>query len=169
MSLPALYSIVSEYREQAEQLADMDLDEQTFKDSLESIQWPVEEKARAVAAVIGNMVAANDMLADFIKRKQAQLKAMQAREDHLREYLLRNMLDCEITEIKSNDGSLTIKVKNNPPSVIVDSLVEIPWEYMREKPPPPAEPDKVAIKEALKAGINVPGAHLESKVSVSIK
>lgn len=168
-NLPALYSIVAEFREQATQLADMELDDATLADTLESIQWPVEEKARAVAAVIGNMGAANEMLANFIKSKQQQLKAMQAREDHLREYLLSNMLACEITEIKANDGSLTIKVKTNPPSVIVDDEASIPWEYVRQAPPPPPAVDKVAVKEALKAGVEVPGCHLESKKSVTIR
>ena len=168
-NLPALYVIVQEFREQANQLADMELDEQTLADTLESIQWPVEEKARAVAAVIGNMGAANEMLANFIKAKQQQLKAMQAREDHLRDYLLQNMLACDITEIKANDGSLTIKVKTNPPSVIVDDESAIPWEYQRQKPAPPPEVDKAAIKEALKSGVEVPGCHLESKKSVTIK
>ena len=169
MNLPALYTVVAEFREQAEQLADMELDEQTYMDSLESIQWPVEQKSRAVAAVIGNMGAANQMLSEFIKAKQAQLKAMQAREDSLREYLLRNMLDCEITEIKAMDGSMTIKVKQNPPSVLVEDESAIPWEYMRQAAPPPPAVDKAAIKEALKAGISVPGARLVSKQSVSIK
>ena len=52
MSL-ALYTITAEYRQQAAQLAELDLDDQTLADTLESLQWPVEEKAKAVSAVIG--------------------------------------------------------------------------------------------------------------------
>ena len=168
-NLPALYAIVAEYREQAEQLADMDLDEATLKDTLESIQWPVEEKARAVAAVIGNMGAANDMLAEFIKRKQDQLKSAKSREEHLREYLLVNMLATGISEIKANDGSLTIKIRNNPPSVVVDDPSLIPARYMRQAEPPPPAPDKKEIKAAIEFGENVPGARLVTKQSVTIK
>ena len=169
-TLPALYTIVAEFREQAEQLADMDLDEATLKDTLESIKWPVEEKARAVAAVIGNMGAANDMLAEFVKRKQEQLKASKAREESLRDYLLSNMLACEISEIKANDGSLTIKVCKNPVSVVIDDADAVPDEFKHHVPPPPPVPDKVLIKKALQAGEIVAGAHLDdSKFRVSIK
>jgi hypothetical protein len=169
MNLPALYTVVAEFREQAEQLADMELDEQTYMDSLESIQWPVEQKSRAVAAVIGNMDAETAMLESFIEVKKEQLKTRKARVASLREYLLRNMLDCNITEIKAIDGSMTIKVKQNPPSVLVEDESAIPWEYMRQAAPPPPAVDKAAIKEAIKNGIDVPGARLVSKQSVSIK
>ena len=168
-NLPALFTIVAEYREQAEQLANMDLDDQTLSDTIESIQWPVEEKARAVAAVIGNMGAANTMLAEFIKAKQAQLKAMQSREDHLREYLLNNMVAAGITEIKANDGSLTIKVKQNPASVVVDDAASIPPKYLRQAAPPPPAADKKEIKAALEFGETVPGCHLQNTQRLEIK
>lgn len=168
-NLSALYTIVAEFREQAEQLADMDLDEATLKDTLESIQWPVEEKARAVAAVIGNMAAANDMLESFVKAKQAQLKAAKAREESLRDYLLSNMLACEITEIKANDGSLTIKVRKNPVSVVIDDAASIPPEFMHYAPAPAPTPDKRLIKAAIESGESVESAHLEQKFSLIIK
>jgi hypothetical protein len=40
---------------------------------------------------------------------------------------------------------------------------------MRQAAPPPPAVDKAAIKEAIKNGIDVPGARLVSKQSVSIK
>jgi hypothetical protein len=169
-NLPALYVIAQEYRQQAEQLADMDLDEQTLKDSLESIQWPVEEKARAVAAVIGNMDYANEMLADFIKRKQEQLKSAKAREEHLREYLLHNMQATGISEIKANDGSLTISIRKNPPSVVVDDEDTLKFAHPEFVKTVTTESlDKSGISAALKAGQIVEGAHLVQAERVTIK
>jgi len=37
MSLPALFELAAEYRQQAAQLADLDLDDATLADTLESI------------------------------------------------------------------------------------------------------------------------------------
>ena len=37
---------------------------------------------------------------------------------------------------------------------------QLPGEYLRRPEPPPPAPDKVAIKIAIKAGVEVPGAKL---------
>ena len=50
-------------------------------------------------------------------------------------------------------------------SVVVDDLTALKPEFLRVK----TEPDKTAIKEVLKAGAEVAGAHLEERQSMSIK
>ena len=40
------------------------------------------------------------------------------------------------------------------------SLYQLTTEYLRTSPPPPPAPDKTAIKDALKRGIDIPGARL---------
>lgn len=169
MNLPALFELAAEYRQQAAQLADLDLDDATLADTLESIQWPIEQKARAVAAVIGNMDAAADMVKAFAKRKADEAKSMQARADRLRTYLLTNMLACEISEIKANDGTLTLKVKQNPPSVIITDPGKIPCNLYIYPVAPEPFPDKNAIGDALKAGQEIAGAHLERGHRLEIK
>ena len=52
-------------------------------------------------------------------------------------------------------------------SVVVDDLDAIPTEYMRIKTV--SEPDKTVIKDALKAGTDVAGCHLEEGQSMSVK
>lgn len=51
-------------------------------------------------------------------------------------------------------------------SVNVQDLTEIPKEYLKYKDP---EPDKTAIKAALKAGKDVPGAELVQNQNIQIK
>ena len=50
----SLFALADEYKEIADQLAEMDVDEQTLADTLEGAAFPVEQKAKAIAAVIGN-------------------------------------------------------------------------------------------------------------------
>ena len=50
---------------------------------------------------------------------------------------------------------------------VIDNLDEIPQEYKVEKVTYTA--DKTKIKEALKSGLNVSGAHLEENKSIQIK
>ena len=54
-------------------------------------------------------------------------------------------------------------------TVVVTDEREIPLAYWREPPAPPPVLDKVAIKEALKRGDYVQGAHLEQKTRLEIK
>jgi hypothetical protein len=58
-----------------------------------------------------------------------------------------------------------MKLKKNPPSVVIDDLTQIPTQYQRQKIQ--VDIDKVAIKAAIKAGEEVPGAHLEQGTSLS--
>jgi hypothetical protein len=58
------------------------------------------------------------------------------------------------------DG-LKIKLKANPPSVVITDENLIPWDYREVVQPPPVEKIvKAKIAKALKAGIDVPGADL---------
>lgn len=44
--------------------------------------------------------------------------------------------------------------------------LDLPQKYLTYKDP---EPNKTAIKEALKAGVEINGCHIESRVNISIK
>lgn len=60
----------------------------------------------------------------------------------------------------------TFSARDPQPSVVVDDLASIPQGYRREK----VEADKTAIKKALLAGEDIPGARLElGRRSLSIR
>ncbi len=50
---------------------------------------------------------------------------------------------------------------------VIDNADAVPEEYMTVKTT--YTPNKTAIKEAIKAGKEVPGAHLEQKKNIQIK
>ena len=76
-----------------------------------------------------------------------------------RGYLL-DTLDCVgRTEVK--DPRITVTIKSNPPSVQIDDDVKVPYEYRRIVPER-IEPDKTALKSALKSGQYIPGVSLVS-------
>ena len=55
--MTALYLLTQEFREAAEKLADAELPDEVIADTLESLQFPIEEKAKNVAMVIRNIEA----------------------------------------------------------------------------------------------------------------
>ncbi len=164
-----LYEISNEYLATANQLADMDIDEQTLTDTLEASAWPVEEKVRSVSAVILNLQAEADMVKGTADRIAKRAKALQSRADALHDYLLINMQRTGITEIKALDGTFKAKLyRERDASVVIDSENLIPADYMREIPAR-CEPDKVLIKKAINDGYEVPGAHIVKKDRLEIK
>ena len=70
-----------------------------------------------------------------------------------------------ITEISSPE--LLLKIKTNPPSVIIDDEALIGGQFIKEKTV--TSIDKAAIKKELKSGNTVLGAHIEQKTRLEIK
>lgn len=138
-------------------------------EAFEDSKIALVEKQRAVVACLKNNDANINMLDNAIKELTARKKSMQARHDSLKDYLLVNMLNNGISEINADNMTFSAKIATNPPSVVIDDESLIPAEYMRVPPVPPLAADKTAIKDAIKAGIEVPGVHLESTQRVNIK
>jgi len=79
--------------------------------------------------------------------------------DRLEEYVKSTMEHAGKKELEG-DG-LKIKLRANPPSVVIVDEALIPWEFREVVTPPPVEKIvKAKIAKALKAGIDVPGADL---------
>lgn len=165
--MTALYQLSAEYRQAADKLAELDIDEQTVSDTLEGLAGDLESKAVATAMVTRNL----DALADSIKQAEAGMaarrKAIEARADRIRAYLLENMLACGITKIESPYFALS--VRENPPGVVIDCPADIPPDYWRQPETPPPAVDKKLIAQAIKDGFTVRGAHLERGMRLVIK
>lgn len=165
--MTALYILAGEYRQAADKLADLDLDEQTIADTLESMSGDLEVKASNVAMFARNLEAT----AAAIKEAEAQMaqrrKAIEKRVENVKAYILRCMESAGIKKIDS--PHLSLSVKANPPSVDVFDADQLPAQFMRQKPPPPPEPDKTAIKAVLTTGGEVPGARLIKGTRLEVK
>lgn len=138
-------------------------------DSFNRSQVALADKQIAVVCYLKNEVANIDMLNNAIKELQARSKAMQARHDSLKDYLLVNMQANGITEISAPNFTFTAKLQHNPISVVIDDESMIEDCYKTMPPVPVAQVSKTLIKEAIQGGDVVLGAHLESKMRVVIK
>jgi hypothetical protein len=75
-----------------------------------------------------------------------------------------------ITKIENE--AISIAIRNNPPAVDIFDERQVPEAFMvtpEPAPPPQPRPDKAAIKAALAAGTDVPGARLTQGTRLEIK
>lgn len=162
----SLFHLADEFRSAADRLADMDLDDETIRDTLEGMQYPVEEKAKNVAAFVKNLEASAEAIKHAEEDMAKRRKAIESRAASLRRYLLENMDRCNITKIDS--PHFCISIRENPAAVVIDAAGQIPCEYYVYPEAPEPYPDKKLIAKAIKDGFEVPGAHLSKSKRVVI-
>lgn len=166
MSLPSLFVLANEYRETCEKLADLDLDAQTIADTLEGMSGDLEVKAQNVAMFALNLEATAEAIKAHEKAQADRRKAIENRAQSMRDYLQRCM---EATGIEKIEGPGIVIGFRKSSAVVINEPALIPAQYMRTPEPPPPAPDKTAIAAAIKAGTEVPGAHIEQRRNLSIK
>jgi hypothetical protein len=164
--MTALFQLVAEYRGAAEKLADLDLDAQTVADTLEAMSGELEVKAQNVAYMVLNMEATAAAIKAHEETQKARRTAIEHRADSLRAYLQRCM---EATGIEKIEGPGVAIGFRKSSAVVINEPGLIPAAFMRTPEPPPPAPDKKLIADAIKAGTEVPGAHIEQRRNLSIR
>jgi len=152
-----------------EMLTNSQDDAQAIADTIDAESGALEEKAQRVAYAPKILDAEADAIEAAAKEMVARAKAKRTRAANIREYLKTCMEVAGVSKIECSHFAITIK--KNPPSVDVWDEKQIPAEFMRtpEPVPPVATPDKKAIAEAIKAGIDVPGAQLAHGTRLDIR
>lgn len=170
MTALTLFEIAREYRHITDVLLDTGVDEQTLTDTLSGEAWPLELKAQNYGFVIRNLESTAASIKEAEKQMAERRKAIERRAAALVERLKTGLEIAGVQKLECPHFALTIK--KNPPAVDVWDERQIPAEFMRtpEPPPPPAPvPDKAAIKAAIAAGRDVPGAQMAQGTRLEIK
>ena len=163
----ALYTIADQYLIDMQKLQEMEIDEQTFADTLEGLSGELEIKATNVAMFIRNLEASADAIKVAEKAMADRRKLIESKANRLKEYLLENVVRTGITKIES--PHFVLSVRKNPPAVDVFNQDMIPDEYFDIPEPPAPSLNKNRLKEDLKAGVVIDGARLTAGQSLSIK
>jgi hypothetical protein len=162
--MTSLYVLANDYRDAANKLADLDLDEQTIEDTLEGMSGELEVKATNTAMLVRNLEASAAAIKEAETQMAARRKALENRAARIKDYLLSNMMVAGIQKIECPFFKLA--VRENPPAVEIYEQGTIPAQYMTTPDP---VPDKKAIGAALKDGKDVPGCKLTRGVRLDIK
>jgi hypothetical protein len=161
----SLYQLTAEYQAIANKLIEMDLDETTIKDTLESVAGDVETKAVNVALFIRNLESSAEQIKLAEKAMADRRKSLESKAESIKAYLKANMQACGFTKIESPYFALTIK--KNPPKLVIDDESAIPVTFIEEKIV--RSINNAAIKEMISSGEEVNGAHIEQGTRLDIK
>jgi hypothetical protein len=165
----ALFNLTGEYLALMNTLSDGDFDAQTIADTIEGsgLTEAIAEKACGVEMVARTIEMHVPAIDAEIERLAKLKKQRQTAAAALRDYLKRNLIAAGISKLES--PLFKIALRDNPPAVDIFDASLLPSEFMTQPAPPPPAPDKAAIKAAIKAGEEVPGARLTQGQRLEVK
>lgn len=155
-----LYELGDNYRA----IQEMDLDEETLRDTLDSIVGEAEQKVENIVKWIRNLKGENIAIKEEETRLKNKRIANENKIKSLSLYLEDFLKTSGLTKIKTE--LFTVSLQNNPPSVKVYDATLIPAQYLIEQSP---VVDKTMIKELLKQGEEIPGAELQQTKGLRIR
>lgn len=135
----------------------------------ESARALVETKAVAVVAYTLESDRQADMVEEYAKELLGRVKAQRNRVAWLRRYLSEHMAAAGVTEIRDDRGLFRASLaRGRDESVEVFDPAQLPADCLREIPASSA-PDKTVIRDAIKAGREIPGARIVKRDRLTIK
>lgn len=150
-----LYKIADQYAQAIGRGLESEADAEALTRELEAITDTFAVKAEAVVGYIRNLDSEAEAFKAESDRLAARGKALQANSERLKKYLEYQMRRIGTPELRA--GLNTLKMVKNPWSVDMDVGAEaLPGRYQHWK----VEADKVAIKAALQAGLEILGCRL---------
>ena len=147
-----------------QEVQNMDLDPEVMKDTLDSIEDAIENKAENIAKLVRNLESDVSAYKEEEDRLKTKRQATENKVKWLKTYLEDNMKLTGKTKFKS--GMFNFSIQKNPASVnILDERI-IPKEFLIPQLP---KIDKTALKDVLKTGVEVPGAELKQTEGLRIR
>lgn len=147
-------------------LDDIVVDEETGEilsaDALHTVEAEASEKIEATALYLRELDAEAKAAKDEADRMIARVKSMQKRSDYFKAMLIEAL---HVTG-KVKTARVTVSIRTTQ-AVAVDEGANLPEAYTTAKTT--VSPNKVAIKQALLDGVEVPGCHIEERESVQIR
>ena len=157
-----LYELTQSYQQVLE-IAEQ-LDAETLKDTLDSINDAVEQKVENTAFVVKQLEANVSVIDEEIKRLQAMKGTQTNNIKSLKLYLQESMEKVGLDKVQGK--LIKIAIQNNPQSVEVLNENVIPKNYFVEQNP---KLDKKALLTDLKGGVQVEGVEIKQTRSLRIR
>ena len=157
-----LYEMTQEQKQLYELMTSGEIDEEAYADTLEGIG--IADK------IEGYCVVENELSGD-LQKIESEIKRLEEKKTTIENSIKRLNLrlgDClhSMNTTKYAAGTYTV-YRRETQQIIIDDLKKIPAEFMKTRVS--ETPNKTLIKECIKAGEEIAGAHLQTNQSITIK
>ena len=157
-----LYEMTAAQKELYELMTSGEIDEEVYADTLEGIG--IAEK------IEGYCVVENELAGD-LQKIESEIERLNAKKTSIKNNIdsLRRRLGAFLVSMNTKSyaaGTFTVK-RRETQQVIIDDLQKIPAEFLKTRVS--EMPNKTLIKERIKEGKEVAGAHLQTNQSITIK
>lgn len=160
------YDLTEEYMQVLRMAEDPEVDETALRDTLEGLSGEIEDKVDGYCGVIAQLSSDAKGLDAQIAR-MAEMKASLERNIRRMKQTLQSNMEL-IGKPKVKTPLFSVWIQKNVPSLKLDveDPKQLPAEYLIPQDP---KVDNARIKEELKAGAELPFAHLEQSSSLRIR
>ena len=161
-----LYDLGDAFNGVMDLVLDETMDLTVLEECLQAIETDITVKCENGIGLIRSLENLRDGMKTEAQRLTERQRVIDNRIRSIKEWYQRNLDAMGKSKVETMRG--TMAVQNNPPSLKVTDAEQIPICYLTLVPAR-YEVDKDAVKTALKAGEEVPGAHLEQGRSLRIR
>ena len=138
-------------------------DEEGYLDTLESIEFEIEEKAEGIAKILKNLVGYQAALKQEEERLYSKRKAFENKAKDLKSYLEEQMF--KTGKVKFKTDLFSFGIQKNPASLDVKSEDAIPEEfYIVER-----RLSRSALLDAMKKGLEIDGVSIKQTEGLRIR
>jgi len=159
-----LYELKGSFLQLQEMLEDVEMDKQTVLDTMESINFEIEEKAQGYAMIIKNLSSDANGLKAEEERLSTIRKAVEGRIDTLKRNLEQSMIELGKTKFKT--PLFSFNVQKNAPSLEITDESFVPIIFYKEVAP---TLDRKALLNAIKGGQIFKGVGMKQTESLRIR
>lgn len=126
-------------------------------DTIEGEELALGDKFDGIMTLVRNLEGQAKTVGEEVKRLSDRKKSFEGQAQNLKAYILKCLQAAELKTFKTERNTLT--VRKGSISVVIDNVDQLPDELVDVATL--VAPDKKKIKEAIEAGEDIKGAHLE--------
>ena len=164
--LSTLYELSAGFNNIMDLVEDETMDLDALEQGLQSIECSLEEKCLNGIGLIKSLEIQRDGMKCEAKRLNDRSRVLDNRIQSIKDWYRVNLESMGKSKVNADRG--TMAIQKNPPALKIDDESKIPASFL-DVVPEHYEMAKDRIREAIKNGEIVPGAHMEQGKSLRIR
>ena len=159
----SLYDISERYNNLRDLLENDEIPPALIEEALAEVEGEFNDKASNIVKLIRSLEVEANAIKEEANKLSTKERIIRSKSKYLKAYLESHMKATGLKKCKAD--IFTLAIQKNPPSLDIYDFDKLPEEYKLVK----VEADNSRVKDALKNGVEVPGAILQQSESLRIR